>query len=179
MIFVSNWPALPTNGSPCSSSSAPGASPMNMSCASMLPTPNTTFLRDDARCGHLTHASARSRNAAKAAALPRIERRAGWNGFARQSEQCCLFGTGEIVFGRDERRLVRLDGCGGSALVARLRQRAKRFRRNSDIAHAARFQIFEMLNRRVEQFVVFRRHDVIVTCAASSARKFCAQLNLQ
>jgi hypothetical protein len=27
----------------------PGASPTNMSCASMLPTPNTTFLRDDAR----------------------------------------------------------------------------------------------------------------------------------
>ena len=69
MILVSNWPALPTNGSPCSSSSAPGASPTNMSCASMLPTPNTTFLRDDARCGHFTQASARSRKAANAAAL--------------------------------------------------------------------------------------------------------------
>src|SRR5882724_12395746 len=67
MIFVSNCPARPTNGSPCSSSSAPGASPTNMSCASMLPTPNTTFLRDDARCGHLTQDSARSRSAANAA----------------------------------------------------------------------------------------------------------------
>ena len=35
----------------------------------MLPTPNTTFLRDDARCGHFTHANARVRNSANAAAL--------------------------------------------------------------------------------------------------------------
>ena len=69
MIFVSNWPALPTNGSPCSSSSAPGASPMNMSSALMFPTPNTTFLRDEARCGHFTQAIARSRNSANAAVL--------------------------------------------------------------------------------------------------------------
>src|SRR5271154_617043 len=67
MIFVSNCPARPTNGSPCSSSSAPGASPTNMSCASMLPTPKTTFLRDDARCGHLTQDKARFCNSAKAA----------------------------------------------------------------------------------------------------------------
>src|ERR1035438_6564024 len=45
IIRVSNRPALPTNGSPWSSSSAPGASPMNMSCALMSPTPKTTFLR--------------------------------------------------------------------------------------------------------------------------------------
>jgi len=35
----------------------------------MLPTPKTTFLRDDARCGHFTQANARCRNAAKAAAF--------------------------------------------------------------------------------------------------------------
>ena len=29
MIFVRSWPALPTKGSPCRSSSAPGASPTN------------------------------------------------------------------------------------------------------------------------------------------------------
>src|ERR1039458_3946378 len=80
MILVSNCPALPTNGSPCSSSSAPGASPTNMSCASMLPTPNATFLRDDARCAHLTQASARSRNAAKAAAFSGDERRGAGDG---------------------------------------------------------------------------------------------------
>src|ERR1039458_4803204 len=80
MILVSNCPALPTNGSPCSSSSAPGASPTNMSCASMLPTPNATFLRDDARCAHLTQASARSRNTAKAAAFSGDERRGAGDG---------------------------------------------------------------------------------------------------
>src|SRR5580692_4879358 len=69
MIFVSNWPALPTNGSPCSSSSAPGASPTNINCASMLPTPKTTFFRDAARCGHFMQARARSRRAAIAADL--------------------------------------------------------------------------------------------------------------
>jgi hypothetical protein len=51
------------------SSSAPGASPTNISCASMLPTPNTTFLRVEARCGHLTQTIARSRSSAMAWAL--------------------------------------------------------------------------------------------------------------
>src|SRR5580700_6627513 len=69
MILVSNWPALPTNGSPCWSSSAPGASPTNMSDASGLPTPKTTFFRELARCGHLTQVSARARSSAYAAAL--------------------------------------------------------------------------------------------------------------
>src|SRR3954452_15802334 len=45
MILVSNWPARPTNGIPCSSSSAPGASPTNIRSASGLPTPNTTCFR--------------------------------------------------------------------------------------------------------------------------------------
>src|ERR1700744_598993 len=69
MILVSNCPAAPTKGSPCASSSAPGASPTNINSASILPTPNTTFLREDARCEHFTQASARACNAANAAAL--------------------------------------------------------------------------------------------------------------
>src|SRR5206468_1405011 len=69
MIFVSNWPALPTNGSPCTSSSAPGASPTNINGELISPTPNTTFLRDLARCGHLTQIRARWRNSAMAAAF--------------------------------------------------------------------------------------------------------------
>ena len=42
---------------------------MNIRRVSMLPTPKTTFLRDEARFGHFTHASARSRSSAKAAAF--------------------------------------------------------------------------------------------------------------
>ena len=45
MIFVSSCPALPTNGMPCTSSSWPGASPMNMSSAEGLPTPKTICRR--------------------------------------------------------------------------------------------------------------------------------------
>ena len=37
IICVSNWPARPTNGSPCASSSAPGPSPTNTSLACSLP----------------------------------------------------------------------------------------------------------------------------------------------
>src|SRR2546427_13046207 len=66
MIFVSNCPALPTNGSPCSSSSAPGASPTNINGESMAPTPNTTFFRDAARCGHFWQTIAPARNSAMA-----------------------------------------------------------------------------------------------------------------
>jgi hypothetical protein len=36
----------------------------------------------------------------------------------------------------------------------RLRQGAEGFGRDDDVAHAARFQIFQMLNRRVEQLVI-------------------------
>ena len=49
MIFVSNWPARPTNGMPWMSSSCPGASPMNISAACGLPTPNT-ICRRPRRC---------------------------------------------------------------------------------------------------------------------------------
>src|SRR5439155_16131616 len=69
MIFVRSCPALPTNGSPCSSSSAPGASPTNISGESIAPTPNTTFFRDAARCGHFRHTDARACTWAMAACL--------------------------------------------------------------------------------------------------------------
>src|SRR5215831_4014501 len=67
MTFVSNCPAFPTNGSACISSSAPGASPTNISCALMSPTPKTTFLREEAKCEHLTQAIALWRKSANAA----------------------------------------------------------------------------------------------------------------
>ena len=41
MIRVRGWPAAPTNGSPCLSSSAPGASPTNISGESTSPTPKS------------------------------------------------------------------------------------------------------------------------------------------
>ena len=43
IICVSSFPARPTNGSPCSSSSRPGPSPTKTSCAFGLPTPKTMF----------------------------------------------------------------------------------------------------------------------------------------
>src|SRR5689334_17046460 len=76
MILVSNCPALPTNGSPCASSSAPGASPTNIRSASGLPTPKTVWVREFARCGHLTHAQTRSLMLARVLAL-------SWEGCAR------------------------------------------------------------------------------------------------
>ena len=44
-ILVSSWPAWPTNGSPRSSSFAPGASPTHMRSASGSPSPGTGFVR--------------------------------------------------------------------------------------------------------------------------------------
>src|SRR5438105_1710537 len=52
MIRVSSWPARPTNGSPRASSSAPGASPMNINSASGLPTPKTVCVRDRQKIQH-------------------------------------------------------------------------------------------------------------------------------
>src|SRR6185503_14727417 len=69
IIFVSNWPAGPTNGSPCTSSSAPGASPTNIIFASRLPTPTTTFLPRRACAQHTASPRTRSRNASIRAAL--------------------------------------------------------------------------------------------------------------
>src|SRR5712692_1165808 len=45
IILFNNCPAFPTNGSPWASSSAPGASPINMTSARGLPTPKTKFVR--------------------------------------------------------------------------------------------------------------------------------------
>ena len=54
---VSSAPARPTNGSPWRSSSAPGASPTNISSASALPLPKTTLVRVSAS-GHFVHTEA-------------------------------------------------------------------------------------------------------------------------
>src|SRR5271165_5333524 len=45
IMLLSNWPARPTKGSPCTSSSAPGPSPTNIKSAQGLPTPKTICLR--------------------------------------------------------------------------------------------------------------------------------------
>ncbi len=45
IMRVRSWPARPTNGTPCASSSAPGASPMNMIFASGEPSAKTVCLR--------------------------------------------------------------------------------------------------------------------------------------
>src|SRR5438552_3460245 len=45
IICVNSFPARPTNGNPCLSSSAPGPSPTNTSLAFALPSPNTILLR--------------------------------------------------------------------------------------------------------------------------------------
>ena len=45
IMLLSSCPARPTKGSPCSSSSAPGPSPINMISARGFPTPKTMFLR--------------------------------------------------------------------------------------------------------------------------------------
>src|SRR3954447_20480694 len=54
-ISSSSWsssrPAWPTNGMPCRSSFAPGASPTNKRSAFALPEPNTTVVRVDASWG--------------------------------------------------------------------------------------------------------------------------------
>src|SRR5262245_28628627 len=60
---VSSCPARPTNGSPCRSSSAPGASPTNTTGAWSDPTPNTTWVRVSQR-PHLRHWRTSSRNVA-------------------------------------------------------------------------------------------------------------------
>ena len=51
----SSRPAWPTNGRPCLSSLAPGASPMNIRSASAFPEPKTTVWRVEASCGQLVH----------------------------------------------------------------------------------------------------------------------------
>ncbi len=55
MIRLRSCPAFPTNGSPCRSSSAPGASPMKQSSGSSGPTPKTVCVRVDASSGQREH----------------------------------------------------------------------------------------------------------------------------
>src|SRR5258708_1800033 len=45
IIWVKSFPARPTNGKPCASSSAPGPSPMKTSSDLALPSPKTILLR--------------------------------------------------------------------------------------------------------------------------------------
>src|SRR5882724_8183083 len=45
IIWLKSFPARPTNGRPCASSSAPGPSPTKTSCAAALPSPKTILLR--------------------------------------------------------------------------------------------------------------------------------------
>ena len=54
----SSRPAWPTNGTPCLSSLAPGASPTNIRSASALPEPKTTVVRAAASCGQRVQARA-------------------------------------------------------------------------------------------------------------------------
>ena len=63
MILVRSSPARPTNGLPCLSSSAPGASPTNISSAFGFPTPKTVCVRKAARCSHLAQVRTASRSA--------------------------------------------------------------------------------------------------------------------
>lgn len=49
-----NLPAIPTKGSPLTSSDAPGASPMSIIRLVVLPSPGTAFLRDF-QSGHFVH----------------------------------------------------------------------------------------------------------------------------
>ena len=57
IMSVRSCPARPTNGLPCRSSSAPGASPMNISRVSAGPVPKTVWVRVSARYAHLWHAA--------------------------------------------------------------------------------------------------------------------------
>ena len=67
-ILVSSWPLRPTKGSPCRSSSRPGASPMRTRSASGLPAPKTVCLRPSCS-GQAVQGRTSSRSAARAAAL--------------------------------------------------------------------------------------------------------------
>ena len=55
---LEQFPARPTNGMPCSSSLAPGASPTNIRSASALPAPKTTVFRVAASSGQRVQARA-------------------------------------------------------------------------------------------------------------------------
>ena len=67
IISVRSWPARPTNGSPSRSSSAPGASPTNMSRAVAAPVPKTVCVRVAARCGQRWQTATSAASAASCA----------------------------------------------------------------------------------------------------------------
>jgi hypothetical protein len=56
--------------------------------------------------------------------------------------------------------------------LGRPSQRPERFRRNRNVARAARFQIFEVLNRRVEQLAAVFGHAFIVAARRRSSKLF-------
>ena len=134
MIFVSSCPALPTNGSPCRSSSSPGASPTNINSASGLPTPKTTCVRDFTRCGHFVQASTGPRIAASRSALV-PSRRDRDPGSARWQRRWRRSASDAAGFRRRFASRARLCGSsvGSTALACMSRSRA------SDSAEGAQF----------------------------------------
>ena len=92
IIALSSCPARPTNGSPCRSSSMPGASPMNIQRALRLPTPKTVCVR--------VECSVQRSQAATA---------------ARSSSQSCPRPGGRVRRRSRARTDRRLDGPGGCA----------------------------------------------------------------
>ena len=100
MMSVSSCPARPTNASPCSSSSAPGPSPTNISSASGLPWPKTIVLRPPAsrqrwqspRSARTAARAARAIPARSGSRLPRRRSRcwrAAWLPIRRRSRGSC------------------------------------------------------------------------------------------
>ncbi len=101
IILVSNWPAKPTKGSPCRSSSAPGASPTNINSASGFPTPKTTGGRVRASTGHLVQTSTGPRIACNRSALPRpaTVRAGGGGGTGSKGSFATIGATGAATAG--------------------------------------------------------------------------------
>src|ERR1019366_8136597 len=170
MIRVSNWPALPTNGSPWVSSSAPGASPMNMSCALMSPTPKTTFLRAATRLGHLTHAVARWRSSAKAAALASGLSAGAAAGVGVRVGQCVSPAPPGGVPAEDRAGETpcptlgvmggrwRRGGTAGARGDTGLPQRRRSLGRKRNKAGAAGLEFLQVLNDPVEQLMICNGH---------------------
>ncbi len=94
--------------------------------------------------------------------LFRIERRGpGGNRFAGQGEQGGLCGNRCGRGRRHGRPCGGRDGGGfGDLGFPRLSQGAQGFRRDGDVLDAARFQVFQMLDGRVEQLVIGIGHGV-------------------
>src|SRR5437763_8977182 len=76
-MLLSSCPERPTNGSPCSSSSAPGPSPTNINSACGLPTPNTICLRP-CLCSLQRVQSPRSSRISLSAATGSVTPCSGW-----------------------------------------------------------------------------------------------------